>query len=194
MTAVRKITVLNLENSKSFEVAAAAGTYIRPLAFMEDDFIYGEADDSDVYTDSAGNVQFPMNHIYIVDTDDEEHGVLKDYHKDGYYVASVEVVDYTIYLNREQYNGMAYVPAEQDTIMNREGDFAEVVSIHSTVTERKQTQLQLQLLQEEEISSDRLLTPETDCIGVTEKCESERAGRDRLLLCLFCRKSSAGNR
>lgn len=32
-----KITVLNLENSKSFEVAAAAGTYIRPLAFMEDD-------------------------------------------------------------------------------------------------------------------------------------------------------------
>lgn len=154
-----KITVLNLENSKSFEVAAAAGTYIRPLAFMEDDFIYGEADDSDVYTDSAGNVQFPMNHIYIVDTDDEEHGVLKDYHKDGYYVASVEVVDYTIYLNREQYNGMAYVPAEQDTIMNREGDSAEVVSIHSTVTERKQTQLQLQLLQEEEISSDRLLTP-----------------------------------
>ena len=110
---------------------------------MEDDFIYGEADDSDVYTDSAGNVQFPMNHIYIVDTDDEEHGVLKDYHKDGYYVASVEVVDYTIYLNREQYNGMAYVPAEQDTIMNREGDSAEVVSIHSTVTERKQTQLQL---------------------------------------------------
>ena len=39
----------------------------------------------------------------------------------------------------------AYVPAEQDTIMNREGDSAEVVSIHSTVTERKQTQLQLQL-------------------------------------------------
>ena len=59
-----KITVLNLENSKSFEVAAAAGTYIRPLAFMEDDFIYGEADDSDVYTDSAGNVQFPMKDVY----------------------------------------------------------------------------------------------------------------------------------
>ena len=95
-----KIKVLNLEDSSSFEVTAAAGTYIRPLAFMGDDFIYGEANDSDVYTDSAGNVQFPMNHIYIVDTNDKEHGVLKDYHKDGYYVASVEVVDYTIYLNR----------------------------------------------------------------------------------------------
>ena len=34
---------------------------------------------------------------------------------------------------------------------------------------------------------------EADCIGVAEKCESERTGRDRLLLCLFCRKSSAGN-
>jgi len=188
-----KITVLNLENSKSFEVAAAAGTYIRPLAFMEDDFIYGEADDSDVYTDSAGNVQFPMNHIYIVDTDDEEHGVLKDYHKDGYYVASVEVVDYTIYLNREQYNGMAYVPAEQDTIMNREGDSAEVVSIHSTVSGTKTDAAAAAIITGRRDKLGSSADSEADCIGVAEKCESERTGRDRLLLCLFCRKSSAGN-
>ncbi len=46
----------------------------------------------------------------------------KTYEKSGYFVSSVSIEDYTMHLNRIQYNGTAYVPADQDMIMNREGD------------------------------------------------------------------------
>lgn len=36
-------------------------------------------------------------------------------------MSGIEIEGYTMYLNRIQYNGTAYVDAEQDMIMNREG-------------------------------------------------------------------------
>lgn len=154
-----RIQVSNLEDGSGFAVDAPAGSCIRPLGFMGEDFIYGEASASDIYTDQAGNVRFLMSHIYIVETGDEEHGVLKDYSKDGYLISSVDVEGYTIYLNREQYNGQTYVPADTDTIMNREGDTMQLVSLCTSYSEQKQTQMQLALEEEEEITSRRLLTP-----------------------------------
>lgn len=154
-----RIQVLDLEGGGGFTVEAPSGSYIRPLGFMGEDFIYGEAAASDVYRDSAGNVRFLMGHVYIVQTAGENHDILKDYSKPGYLVSSVEVEDYTIYLNRERHNGTTYVPADTDTIMNREGDLLEAVSLHSSYSEQKQTQMQLALDEWEELVSDRFLTP-----------------------------------
>lgn len=154
-----RIKVSNLENGTDFMIDAPEGSYIRPLGFMGEDFIYGEAAASDIYTDQAGNTRFLMSHVYIVDTGDEEHGVLKDYSKAGYLISSVEVEDYTIILNRESYNGETYVPADTDTIMNREGDTMQPVSVQSDYSDQKQTQFQLVLEDQEEITSERLLTP-----------------------------------
>lgn len=154
-----RIQVSNLENDTYFTIDAPAGSFIRPLGFMGEDFIYGEASASDIYTDQAGNIRFLMSHVYIVDTGDEEHGIMKDYSKEGYLISSVEVEGYTITLNRERYNGETYVPVDTDTIMNREGDTMQLVSVHSSYSEQKQTQLQLALEEQEEITSERLLTP-----------------------------------
>lgn len=156
------VEVLNLEDGSKFTVEAAEGRYIRPLGFMGNDFIYGEAEISKVYTDQAGNTLFPMDTICIIDTESPNHELLKEYHEEGYYIESIEVVDYTIYLNREKYNGMTYVPADQDTIMNREGAAFETVSVHADNVDEKQTQIQLamnELAEKEAITSKRLLTP-----------------------------------
>lgn len=156
------VEVLNLEDGSKFTIEASEGRYIRPLGFMENDFIYGEAETQKVYTDQAGNTLFPMSDIYITDAKSADHEILKDYHEEGYYIDSIEVVDYTIYLNREKYNGMTYVPAEQDTIMNREGDTLETVSVHTEQFEVKQTQIQLamnEMADKEAIVAKRLLTP-----------------------------------
>lgn len=160
--AGEEIEVLNLEDGSRFTIEAEAGRYIRPLGFMENDFIYGEADSAKVYTDQAGNTLFPMSSIYIVDSESDGHEVLKNYKEEGYYIDSIRVVDYTIYLNREKYNGMTYVPAEQDTIMNREGNRFELVSVHTDNVDEKQTQIQLamnELAEQEAITSNRVLTP-----------------------------------
>lgn len=153
------VHVLNLEDKDQYDVEASNDNFIRPLGFIQNDFIYGEAAMADVYTDQAGNTQFPMGSIYIAETESEDHGILKDYHKDGYYISSIRVEDYTIYVNREKYNGMTYIEAEQDTIMNREGDILETVSIHTTATDRKKTQIQLALNDVEEVAAKKLLTP-----------------------------------
>lgn len=154
------LTVLDLENSDSFQINADAGNYIRPLGFMENDFIYGEADANALTSDSAGNTVFPMHCVRIVDTESKEHEQLKEYEKDGYLISGIEISNYTIYLNRVQYNGVAYVDADQDTIMNREADQDEVVLVDSTNSGAKQTQYQLVLAAaEDELTAKKLMTP-----------------------------------
>ena len=61
------ITVLNLETGARRSVSAQEGYYIRALGFMGTDFIYGEARQSDVQQDIAGNMSFPMGRIVIQD-------------------------------------------------------------------------------------------------------------------------------
>ena len=62
-----------------------------------------------------------------------------------------------MYLNRITFNGIAYVEAAQDTIMNREGEGATIVDVHTTVTEVKQTQVQISLAKEVNASSPKIL-------------------------------------
>ncbi len=161
-TDVNQGTVINvkdLENGKTFEIKAGQGEYVRPLGFMGNDFIYGIAKQTDVTTDVAGNTIFPMRQVRIVDTQEASHKVLKEYQKEGYYILDIEVSDFTIYLNRVQHNGVAFVNADQDTIMNREADTDETTKIGSTVTQVKQTQYQLVLKNETEMTAKKLMVP-----------------------------------
>ncbi len=153
------ICILDLEMGESFQIDADSGEYVRPLGFMEDDFIYGTARASDVVEDAVGNTVFPMYSVRIVDMAGENHSILKEYKKDGYYVSDIEVADYTIYLNRIQYNGVAYVDVNQDTIMNREADTEGAVEVDTTVMKEKQTRYQLVLKSQEQIEAKKLLTP-----------------------------------
>lgn len=84
-----------------------------------------------------------MHQIRIVDVSTKDLIVQKTYEKSGYFVSSVSIEDYTMHLNRIQYNGTAYVPADQDMIMNREGDSGKLVNIATSSSAEKETQVQL---------------------------------------------------
>lgn len=168
------VHVQNLETGTSFEVTAEAGEYIKPLGFMENDFIYGTAKQSDVVRDVAGNEIFPMYRVCILDTEGSSHEILKEYQKAGYYVTGIEIVDYTIYLNRSMYNGTAYVDADEDTIMNRDADAGSAVETALTVTEEKQTQYQLVLKSVNEIHVGRLMTPKQIVVEESKELLIER--------------------
>ena len=153
------IHLLDLKTGQTTDIEESAAQYVKPLGFMQEDFVYGVANQSDVSVDAAGNQTFPMNQIKIMDTSEESHDILKTYQKDGYYISSVDISGYTIYLNRIQFNGTAYVAADQDTIMNREGKDTDTVTVATTVTEEKQTQVQLALTDAVSEKSPKLLTP-----------------------------------
>lgn len=100
-----------------------------------------------------------MYQVKIMDTSSEEHEILKTYEKPGYYVQNIAISGYTIYLNRIQNNGTAYVDADQDMIMNREGDSLKVVDIATKNTDEKETQVLITLQDEAKKKTPKILTP-----------------------------------
>lgn len=153
------IHVMNLSSQKTTKITEASGEALKPLGFMAEDFVYGVARKADIFQDAAGNVTFPMYQIKIVEVSSPEQPVLKTYEKNGYYVAGVEIADYTMYLNRIQYNGTAYVAADQDMIMNREGDSSRLVNIGTSVDEVKKTQVRITLAGPVSGKRPKLLSP-----------------------------------
>ena len=132
------IHMIDFVTEKVTDVTGSASDYVKPLGFMQEDFVYGVAKSADVVVDAAGNTLFPMYQVKIMDTSSEEHEILKTYEKPGYYVQNITISGYTIYLNRIQNNGTAYVDADQDMIMNREGDSLKVVDIATKNTDEKE--------------------------------------------------------
>lgn len=153
------VHVMDFSDETTREVTEGSGKYVRPLGFMEEDFVYGVANAADVSTEAAGNTIVPMYQVKIADVTSDTIEILKTYEKSGYYVSDVEIDDYTMYLNRIQYNGTAYVEADQDMIMNREGDGAASVEVRSSSSDIKQTQYQLSLANPVSEKEPRLLTP-----------------------------------
>lgn len=142
------IHMIDFVTEKVTDVTGSASDYVKPLGFMQEDFVYGVAKSADVVVDAAGNTLFPMYQVKIMDTSSEEHEVLKTYEKPGYYVQNIAISGYTIYLNRIQNNGTAYVDADQDMIMNREGDSLKVVDTATKNTDEKETQVLITLQDE----------------------------------------------
>lgn len=103
--------IMDFVTEKVTDVTEGSAKYVRPLGFMEEDFIYGVANSADVLVDAAGRTTFPMYQVKIMDTASEEHDILKTYEKAGFYVQGITISEDTIYLNRIQNNGTAYVDA-----------------------------------------------------------------------------------
>lgn len=114
------IKVMDLKSGKTFEVKKGDDQYLRPLGFIGEDFIYGQANAADVVSDAAGNTTFPMNGLIILDTSDQSE--LKTYTPSGGYVEKISVDGYTVTIDLIAQNNGVYSEIGQDTIMNREAD------------------------------------------------------------------------
>ena len=118
----RSMSVMNLETGKTEEIQAPEGQLIKPLAFLDEDLVYGLAYESDVVRDSTGTVVYPMYRLRIADTSTDDFPVIKEYEKQGYYVMSVRKDGYTLFLERARKAEGAYQTAEADTIKNSSGE------------------------------------------------------------------------
>ncbi|MBQ7507197.1 MAG: hypothetical protein IJT05_07720 [Lachnospiraceae bacterium] len=153
-----ELTILDFEDGTEFEITANEGEYLMPLGFMQEDLIYGVARASDIYVDAAGLVTFPMYKVCIMNAG-EPHTLLKEYQKDGIFVQDISVSGYTIYLERLARGAKGYESIEQDTIMNREGEDMEEVTVQTTVTIDKETEVQIDLGKEIKNTAPKMLTP-----------------------------------
>lgn len=154
----------DLETGAGYEIAKENGEELKPLGFMGEDFIYG----------ISAQTGEPMYEVKIISTK-ENHEMLKDYQKQGYYVSGVVIDGNTIYLNRVTFEQGAYAEAETDTIVNNEGDESSQVLIHTSQDEKKQTLVQLEFANLHKEANTKLLTPNqmVDKNGKEVKLETE---------------------
>lgn len=153
------IRVMDLSDMVTTEISAENGTLVKPLGFMEEDFVYGIARESDIFADAVGSVAFPMYQVKIVDVTQEALTELKIYEKTGYYVDGVQIVGSAMYLERMRKSGTDYVPAEGDMIMNRESEAGGAAEIATAVSEEKQTEVLLKFQEVLNEKTPKLLTP-----------------------------------
>ena len=126
----KTIQVLSLADGISYQVTAEAHDYVKPLGFIEKDFIYGISRESDI---KAGAVeQFPMYAVNICN----EEGTEIQYQKDGIYILDTTLKGNVIQLTRVK-KGEAgnYIEVENDSIMNNSPTEASKVSVVTKVFE-----------------------------------------------------------
>ncbi len=136
------LKIMDLEGEETREVRSSQGAYLKPIGFVESDFVYGAARPEDVAADIAGNARFPMYKVTIVDKDSK---VVKEYQKEGFYISKAYVERDTIFLDRVVRSENGFVNAEQDTIKNQQLESSRKISIETSQSEQKQSQVQIAL-------------------------------------------------
>ena len=114
-----QLTILNLETYEEHTIDAGSGQRIKALGFIENDLVYGLANESDVVLNTDGSSIFPMHTLKITTLENE---VVKEYSKSGVYVMNAHPVNQVIYLDRATKSGDNYIEETDDFITFKEAD------------------------------------------------------------------------
>ena len=117
------LTVTDLDNERQWQVEGAPEEWLKPVGFVESDFVYGISRQTDEGTAKRSH---PMYRIVIVDKDQQ---VVKEYEKTGYFVTDARVEASTVILERAIQSGEAYVAVDGDAIMSRELEASRNIQI-----------------------------------------------------------------
>lgn len=151
------LKVLDLEGEKERSIEGEGNECLKPIGFVESDFVYGVARAEDVDTDAAGNDRFPMYRVVI---EDQDANVVKDYQKEGFYITKAYVEKEAIFLNREVKAEGGYRSADQDTIKSQQPEDKKItVETFQSAPKQRQVQLAISGASDEEGKKSRVLVP-----------------------------------
>ncbi|MSD16076.1 hypothetical protein [Eubacterium ramulus] len=151
--------VTDLEKGESFDIHANENQLLKPLGFLGSDCIYGWGYRTDIFSTQTQTDTLALSQVLIVDTSDSAHAVLKTYETPGIYVTGIRIQDGSIYLSRVMKNDDIYVDTTEDTIMNRDLQEKDQVNIDTVVSDVKQKEVVLKLLEETSGSTPKTLIP-----------------------------------
>ncbi|MBS6194012.1 MAG: hypothetical protein KH828_00345 [Clostridiales bacterium] len=157
------VTVMSLEEGESYVIQAPQGQKVKALGFINEDFVYGLANEADIVTDNAGNTTFAMKTVKI-----EKFGgeVIKEHQEEGIWVNKVNLKEGSLELERVQWENGAYVPITSSHIMNNLQKNEETVSMRLITTERKATQIGLDF--KKSITNKNVLYAESNVLDQEE--------------------------
>lgn len=137
-----KIKVMNLQNGDEFTIKAPDGQAVRPLGFVNRDFIYGKINPADKGVSASGEEITPM---YELEIRNAENKVVTSYSftDSSIYTTDILVEDNLVTLNRVAKIGNVYNVTTQEFITNNDERNDSTISLETYSTDRMQKQMRL---------------------------------------------------
>ncbi|MCI8464792.1 MAG: hypothetical protein HFI63_02865 [Lachnospiraceae bacterium] len=131
----KTIQVYDMDKGESFAIQADAGEVIRPLGFIDGDFIYGKTKEEDIKRKMT--VEYPMYALEIVGRDGKAQTT---YTREGMYIRGIEVEDGKIQIERQRRDSDgAWVEAESDALIQNQVTEEEESALVRDFSELKKT-------------------------------------------------------
>lgn len=139
----RTANVLYLTTGDKNTFTVADNMRIKPLGFINHDFIYGEADAGDVINSSTGEMLFPMSKITIVS---DQNVVKKEYQIGGIYVTKAAVDGNRVTFKRmTKSEDGTFVATSDDQIISSDSAEESKIGLTVVATEARQKETYLTL-------------------------------------------------
>lgn len=137
-----EIQVMNLESGDSYQIKAENQETVRPLGFINSDFIFGKIKAEDAGQTVSGEAVTPMYAVEIVNSKNEQVAEYS-FTDSGIYTTDILIDDNLLTLNRVQKDGSIYSATDQEYITNNEERRETTVSLAVYSTDRMQKQVRI---------------------------------------------------
>ena len=133
---------MNLKNGNTFTIDAAEGEAVRPLGFINGDFIFGKVRSSDAGATASGEEISPMYEIEIRNSDNKTEAQYS-FEDDHIYTTDILIDGNLLTLNRVVKNGDVYSSTNQEYITNNQERKDSDLSLTTYTTDVKETQVRM---------------------------------------------------
>lgn len=156
LNTAAEVEVLDLSSAESYQIQAPDGEAVRPLGFVNEDFICGYVRESDRGSTVAGEEFLPM---YKLEIRDASGAVVKTYEQEGIYLTDILIEDSLVTLNRVTNTDGIYTGTTQDYITSNEEREETDVTLESFSTDLKEKQMRFTFADGIEELAPRILRP-----------------------------------
>lgn len=166
-----KLYLMNLNTEDLTEIEPKEGEYCKALGFMNEDLVYGIANQGDISVDRYGFSVFPMKELLIQGQDGR---VLKEYKNEDVYILDGTIRDNQLNLTRAKgerkeyqdpdsgevtYGTLTLTPTTDDQITSNVEEEQGTNKISTVVTELYETIQQIEMKKEIDVKHLKFLTP-----------------------------------
>ena len=141
-TAGSGLCVMNLRSGDTYTIDAGEGETVRPLGFINGDFVFGKARSADAGVTVAGEEISPMYEIEIRNSDNKTEAQYS-FEDQGIYTTDILIDGNLLTLNRVVKEGDTYNSTSQEYITNNQERKESAVSLETYATDVKETQVRM---------------------------------------------------
>ena len=154
----QQVCVMNLQSGDTHLIDAGGGEDVRPLGFINGDFIFGRVRSSDKGVTAAGEEISPMYEIEIRSSDNKTEASYS-FTDQNIYTTDILIDKNLVTLNRVVKNGDTYNSASQEFITNNQERTESKVSLETYTTDTAGKQVRMTFADKAEESAPKLSKP-----------------------------------